>query len=666
MTTCSQCETELPGDSLFCPRCGAPAADAGVDELLASAASDPTGLLDRVRAATAGEFTIIRELGRGGMGRVYLAHEIALERRVAVKVLPPAFADHTAIVQRFQREARTAGKLNHPHIVPVYQVSERAGLYFFTMPYVAGPDLRQILRQTPQLSFEVARRYLHEAADALDYAHGRGVIHRDIKPENMLMEGSRDGRLMLTDFGIAKALGVATTLTRPGDMMGTPYFMSPEQCEEAESVDGRSDQYSLGLVAYELLAGRFPFTADSLAGIVYKHLHEYPEPLETIRPDVPGDLRCVVERAIRKDPGERFPTMAAFREALEESGARTVAGDRMAAAAPEPRAPGRRRWLAVAAVAAIAVAGAFVLQQRVSSAGSGDARLAELGMPGEEAAQSAGGEEVLFGLVPAELDSAESGAETPDSGTVASEPAAGRDEPEQAAASIPVSDAGQRRDEQMLAARTETEEARAQAEHARRAALDAGADTLFPDKFSAIDDRFSGARGALRDGEIVAAAAGFGAAIQRFDALAEEARQWLAQAARPGPDSLAAEAGEASPGDEAPVVMPPREAIAALLEVYRESVEAEDLNRLAQEVYRGPIPRQDEELLDLLFRRGEKYQVTIELENLEIADDAARAKIKQKMRYELARTREDRRYELSLQMFFERKEQGWRLLRLER
>ena len=637
-----------------------------MDELLASAASDPTGLLDRVRAATAGEFTIIRELGRGGMGRVYLAHEIALERRVAVKVLPPAFADHTAIVQRFQREARTAGKLNHPHIVPVYQVSERAGLYFFTMPYVAGPDLRQILRQTPQLSFEVARRYLHEAADALDYAHGRGVIHRDIKPENMLMEGSRDGRLMLTDFGIAKALGVATTLTRPGDMMGTPYFMSPEQCEEAESVDGRSDQYSLGLVAYETLAGRFPFTADSLAGIVYKHLHEYPEPLETIRPDVPGDLRYVVERAIRKDPGERFPTMAAFREALEESGARTVAGDRMAATAPEPQAPGRRRWLAVAAVAAIAVAGAFVLQQRMSSAGSGDARLAELGMPAEEAAQPAGGEEVLFGLVPAELDSAESGAETPDSGTVASEPAAGRDEPEQAAASIPVSNAGQRRDEQMLAARTETEEARAQAEHARRAALDAGADTLFPDKFSAIDDRFSGARGALRDGEIVAAAAGFGAAIQRFDALAEEARQWLAQAARPEPDSLAAEAGEASPGDEAPVVMPPREAIAALLEVYRESVEAEDLNRLAQEVYRGPIPRQDEELLDLLFRRGEKYQVTIELENLEIADDAARAKIKQKMRYELARTREDRRYELSLKMFFERKEQGWRLLRLER
>jgi serine/threonine-protein kinase len=305
MVTCSNCEKELPENSHFCPRCGLPTAGGIGDELLASSASDPTGLLDRIRAATAGEFTIIRELGRGGMGRVYLAHENAIERRVALKVLPPSLADHSEIVQRFEREAQTAGKLSHPNIVPVYQVSERAGISFFTMPYVAGPSLRQVVRQTPQLDFDVARRYLSEAADALSYAHDQGVIHRDIKPENMLLEGSRDGRLLLTDFGIAKALGTATTLTRPGDMMGTPYFMSPEQCEEKEEIDGRSDQYSLGLVAYEILAGRFPFTADSLAGIIYKHLHDYPEPLETIRQDVPENLRLVIETAIRKDPGQR-------------------------------------------------------------------------------------------------------------------------------------------------------------------------------------------------------------------------------------------------------------------------------------------------------------------------------------------------------------------------
>ena len=154
MNTCSLCDTQLPEDSLFCPRCGTPTSG-GQDELLASSASDPTGLLDRVREATQAEFTIVRELGRGGMGRVYLAQEIALERRVAMKLLPPALAEQSGIVERFQREARTAGKLHHPNIVPVYQVLERDGLIFFTMPYIAGPNLRQVLRQTPQLGVDV-------------------------------------------------------------------------------------------------------------------------------------------------------------------------------------------------------------------------------------------------------------------------------------------------------------------------------------------------------------------------------------------------------------------------------------------------------------------------------------------------------------------------------
>jgi serine/threonine protein kinase len=360
------------------------------DDLLASSASDPTGLLDRLRAATAGEFKIIRELGRGGMGRVYLAHELALDRRVALKVLPPYLSEHREVVERFQREARTAGKLNHPNIVAVFQVSERGDIHFFTMPYVAGPSLRQILKQTPQLSVELCRRYLREAADALAFAHGRGVVHRDIKPENMLLEGSRDGRLLLTDFGIAKALGTASTLTRPGDMMGTPYFMSPEQCEGAEQIDGRSDQYSLGLVAYEMLAGRFPFSSDSLAGIVYKHLHEYPEPLDNVRSDVPGNLVALIDRAIRKKPDERFPNMEAMLAELSASPGKPAVHVEPAAGPPKQRRWIRAPWLAAASLAALAVGvGGFAIWQQ-STAG-GEPRLAEISIPAEEDPSNVGG-----------------------------------------------------------------------------------------------------------------------------------------------------------------------------------------------------------------------------------------------------------------------------------
>ena len=488
MNTCSLCDTQLPEDSLFCPRCGTPTSG-GQDELLASSASDPTGLLDRVREATQAEFTIVRELGRGGMGRVYLAQEIALERRVAMKLLPPALAEQSGIVERFQREARTAGKLHHPNIVPVYQVLERDGLIFFTMPYIAGPNLRQVLRQTPQLGVDVCRRYLREAADALAYAHAQGVVHRDIKPENMLMEGSRDGRLLLTDFGIAKALGTGTTLTQPGDVMGTPYYMSPEQCEEAEGIDGRSDQYSLGLVAYEMLAGRFPLRADSLAGIVYKHLHEYPEPLESIRSDVPLDLRQVIGQSIRKAREERFESMGVLIEALGTPVVRHVAVDSEPPASG--REPKRRRigWVAGLAVAVAAiVAGGFVVTQRISSpADGGDQQLAEIIVP----PLSVGGAET--GPV-AVIDSTRS--QPIDSGAP---PAGGNEESGTSAATDPQSgvggepgaadpQAGRESDE---AERGRAEQARDAAGASRQTALDARADSIFPDRFTVLGEQLS-------------------------------------------------------------------------------------------------------------------------------------------------------------------------------
>jgi len=633
-----------------------------LDELLASPASDPTGFLDRLREALAGEFIIIRELGRGGMGRVYLAHEVALDRRVAMKVMPPDYADHAGIVQRFEREARMAGKLNHPNIVPVFQVSERSHLYFFTMPYVAGPSLRQILRQTPQLNFDVARRYLREAADALGYAHAQGVIHRDIKPENMLMEGSRDGRLMLTDFGIAKALGAATTLTRPGDMMGTPFFMSPEQCEEAERVDGRSDQYSLGLVGYEMLAGRFPFTADSLAGIVYKHVHEYPEPLEKIRPEVPADLRRVIERSIRKDPDERFANMAEFRASLggRPSG-RTRETDRSPVTAPKTGALTKGRWIAAVVIfaAALVVGGTMIFRQQTSPAGPDGGAQTELNVPGEPGGQPSGGDRLAFDVVPSDTGDSAAGGERDDSGDA---------EPERAATAA---DLEPQPDEQMLAARRQTEQAQDRADQARLTALEMGADTIFPYRFAAVDSQLASARRDLANGEIVAAAAAFGGATQSFADLALDARQWQEDTAATQvgdgqgsgepdvPDSLANDTSTVEP-------LPPREAILELLEVYSSALEAEDMERLVRDVYGGPIPEADREFLDQLFENAEGIELTLDVGELEVSGGEARADVEQRMRYSLSRTREGRTLDLSLRMFFELSGRSWRLRNFER
>ncbi|UCC81651.1 MAG: protein kinase [Gemmatimonadota bacterium] len=670
MKTCPHCQTELASDTLVCPRCAKQVPGTGEDDLLASSASDPTGLLDRLRTATAGEFKIIRELGRGGMGRVYLAHELALDRRVALKVLPPYLSEHSEVVERFQREARTAGKLNHPNIVAVYQVSERAGLHFFTMPYVAGPSLRQILKQTPQLSVELCRRYVREAADALAFAHGRGVVHRDIKPENMLLEGSRDGRLLLTDFGIAKALGAATTLTRPGDMMGTPYFMSPEQCEGAELIDGRSDQYSLGLVAYEMLAGRFPFSSDSLAGIVYKHLHEYPEPLDGVRADVPADLIAVIDRAIRKSPVERFPNMEAMLAALSTSPGKPAAWGEPVARPREPRRRIRASWLAAASVMALALGvGGFALWQQ--STGGGEPRLAQINIPAEEDPSNVGG------LAPDSTAAGGPSVEPSEAG-----PAASRQEGASTSPAEPVAS----RDE-LAGERAVAEQARVEARQAREAAQLAGADTIFPARFSQVERVFAGAQSDLEAGRIgiTEAALAFAAARSDFEDLEGQAVLRLEQLAaaaaaqtegdedageppdQSGEDPAAGDTlrvGEGAGGEHAPP-LPPREAIAALIEGYREALEASDMTRLEQEVYQAAIPAADTQLYDVWFQRATDLSVTLEVEDMEISLDAAEVRARQMMRYNLARTGEERRHDLQLKMFFARSDDGWRLERVE-
>jgi serine/threonine-protein kinase len=291
----------------------------------------------RLAEALKGAYTIEGEIGRGGMGVVYRARDERLKRRVAIKVLPPELAFQDDIRARFTREAETAARLSHPHIVPIHSVGEGNGLVYFIMGYVDGESLGGRLKRRGKLPGEEARRIIKETADALSAAHAMSVIHRDIKPDNILLEGTR-GRVMVTDFGIAKAMsaGSGATLTSAGVAIGTPQYMSPEQAAGEKEIDGRSDLYSLGVVAYQMLAGELPFNAPSVAGILMKQITEPAPLLAAKRPDIPEDLALAVNRCLEKDPENRWPTADALRRALES---RTVTGYRPTGTT---RAGGRR------------------------------------------------------------------------------------------------------------------------------------------------------------------------------------------------------------------------------------------------------------------------------------------------------------------------------------
>ena len=275
-------------------------------------------LAARLADALGDAYTIEGEIGRGGMGVVYRARDERLQRRVAIKVLPPELAFQQDIRQRFTREAQTAARLSHPHIVPIHSVGEGQNLVYFVMGFVDGESLAARIRRRGPLPVEEVRRIMKETADALGAAHALSVIHRDIKPDNILLEGTR-GRVMVTDFGIAKALSTASgaTLTGVGVAIGTPAFMSPEQAAGERNIDGRSDLYSLGVVTYQMLTGKLPFNAPSVAGILMKQITEAAPDIRSSRPDIPEDLALAVARCLEKDPESRWPTADALRRALE-------------------------------------------------------------------------------------------------------------------------------------------------------------------------------------------------------------------------------------------------------------------------------------------------------------------------------------------------------------
>ncbi len=263
-------------------------------------------------------FTVEREIGRGGMAVVYLGHDRKHDRPVAIKVLRQEVAASVG-PDRFLREIRTAARLQHPHIMPLHDSGEAEGFLYYVMPYSRGETLRDRLERERQLPLEDALRITREVADALDHAHGDGIIHRDIKPENVFLSG---GHALVMDFGIARAVSSATgeeRITFAGFAIGTPAYMSPEQGAAEQNIDGRADIYALGCVLYEMLAGHAPFMGSNSQEILARHAIDPVPPLRTSRPDITPVVERAIERALAKSPAARFPTAAAFARACEQA-----------------------------------------------------------------------------------------------------------------------------------------------------------------------------------------------------------------------------------------------------------------------------------------------------------------------------------------------------------
>jgi serine/threonine-protein kinase len=329
-----------------------------------------TELLHQLQQSLGDRYLVERELGQGGMALVYLAHDRRYGRQVAIKVLDPEIA--TAVgAERFLREVRITAQLQHTNIVPLLDSGEERGLLYAVMPFVEGESLRQRLMARGHLPTAEAVSIACEVADALDYAHRRGVIHRDIKPENILIS---NGHAVVADFGVARAIGLAggATLTGVGFPIGTAAYMSPEQATAAGPVDGRSDIYSLGCLLYEMLAGRMAFSGPSLKSVLTQQLMTDP-PMDPItRPDVPPEVIAIVRRCLRKEPEQRFQSAGEMAEALRGSLAQLprLSTPVPAYGAPEPARQGgllagAGKWIVPAALAAMVVVGAtFGLRER--------------------------------------------------------------------------------------------------------------------------------------------------------------------------------------------------------------------------------------------------------------------------------------------------------------
>ena len=279
--------------------------------------SDADSQVERrqLEAGVNGQYQVVRELGRGGMGVVFLARDVALHRTVAIKVLRHEFVDSEDHRERFRREARLTARLSHPGIVPVYTLGERHELVYIVMQYVQGASLADRLRTGSRLSADQAAQVLYDLAEALEYAHREGMLHRDLKAENVLIERG-SGRARLTDFGVAKLRDASPDEWERAHTFGTPHYMSPEQAAGEADLDGRSDIYSLGVLGYLMLSGNLPFHGSNFAALAAQHIVRTPPPLGELAPDTPERLVQAVERCMAKERDDRWKTAGAFAEVL--------------------------------------------------------------------------------------------------------------------------------------------------------------------------------------------------------------------------------------------------------------------------------------------------------------------------------------------------------------
>jgi serine/threonine protein kinase len=302
---------------------------------------------------TLGSYQITQELGRGGMAVVYRAYQPSLNRHVAIKVLPPQLSFDHQFVERFQREARAAARLRHPNIVVIHDVGHQDGLYYIVMEYLEGRTLKELIEQKGPLPAERPSHIVDQVSAALDYARQQSIVHRDVKPANIFV--GKGDQITLTDFGIAKAASDAEQLTRTGVLMGTPEYMAPEQAEGGR-VDHRTDLYALGIVLYQMLAGRVPFRGTTPHATLHAVIYEPPPPLHQINPEISRAVEEVVLKAIAKEPGQRFQSGAELAKALRAALASQPDPVPLTSQPMTVRAPRRRSpavWIALAMVAVL-------------------------------------------------------------------------------------------------------------------------------------------------------------------------------------------------------------------------------------------------------------------------------------------------------------------------
>ena len=357
---CASCGTIANGGSPICARCGATLPTFG-----AAPAEQAERMRVRLQEQVGDGYKLLELLGRGGMGIVFRAREVALDRDVALKILTidPVLAPDA--YTRFEREAKLAARLDHPHIVPIFAVGQRQNIAFYTMRLVRGGSLEDLIGAGKQLSLDHVVKLLREVAAALDHAHRQGVVHRDIKPANVLL--GETGHAMVADFGIAKALSTNEAGTTGTGIIGSPGYMSPEQWR-GDEIDGRADQYSLGIVAYEMLCGKRPFETPRMQDLLRMHLSAEVPPLSYSRPGLPEGVDEALRRALAKDPAQRFSSVSAFVDSLAglrpaAMGAMTGRGprfDKAAAARPQKRS---MRGAVFALVLACAAGAAFAFPQ---------------------------------------------------------------------------------------------------------------------------------------------------------------------------------------------------------------------------------------------------------------------------------------------------------------